>query len=192
MVSLVNVQTLRGNAGTQAATTVVQNAVTAHNAIAGNAQHTVHAFTALAPNTKGMQVHLSLWAVLARNAGCTLVRLNVHNGNVALCGPQAAVTNVLAQFTATLNQLYTLATNAYNPATHGARMGFTNAYVCGLIAGMQVAPTLLAYGIGYLWAMPAPGNGTAYGLGVSAAPAPVAAPAPAKVTRTRKPIKPAA
>ena len=164
MAHLVQVQTLRGTAGTQAATQAVQAAVAAHNATNGT-NHAVHSMVALPPNTKGMQVHLSLLAQLARLNGCTLIRLSVHNGNVVLVGPQAAITATLAQHTATYSAMVTQAAATYQPATHGARMGFTNAYLCGLTAALYPKPATLQYGIGMLHTMPAPGNGSAYALG---------------------------
>lgn len=188
-VSLVQVQTLRGNAGVQAATTVVQNAVNAYNAT-NKASHVVHTFSALAPNTKGMQVQLCLLAALARKNGCTLIRLSVHNGNVALCGTQAAINATLAAAVPTYNAMQTLATNTYVPATHGARMGFINAFMCGLCASLQngAPATVLAYGIGHLFTMPAPGSGTAYALGANATLAP-ATTAPATPRVSKAPAK---
>ena len=91
-VVLVQVQTLRGNAGTAAALAQVQAAVTAYNKANGKATpHIVTPVQALANNTKGMQWQLALLATLARQYGATMVRLSVHNGNVALCGTPAAV-----------------------------------------------------------------------------------------------------
>lgn len=168
MARLVQVQTLRGNAGVAEAIKAVEGAVDKRNATAKDV-HVVHSFVALPPNVKGMQVHLSLLAVLARSAGCTLVRLSVHNGNVALCGPADAVGEVLAHSTDTYNAMVTSATAAYVPATHGPRMGFMNAYLCGYTAGMDTTPAELAYGLGMLFSFPAPGNGTAYALGADAA-----------------------
>jgi hypothetical protein len=196
---LVQVQTLRGNAGVQAAIDVVQAAVAKHNTANPNAQHTVATFTALAPNTKGMQLQLSLLAVMARSHGCTLVRLSVHNGNVALCGPAANVATVQANWVPTYNAISTLAAATYNPAAHGSRMAFTNGFSCGLTGGMQAAlpPAQLAYGVGYLFTLPAPGNGSAYALGVKQAAtitavAMAATPNPATPRATKPATKPAA
>ena len=161
MSKLVAVQTLRGNAGIEAAQGVVNAAVAKHNGIEGNAQHAVHFFAALPPNVKGMQVQLSLLAALARSNGGTLIRLSVHNGNVALCGPQPAIDATLASWVPTYNAMATLAASTYSPAVHGARMGFTNAFLCGLCASLDTAPATLAYGLGSLFSFPAPGNGEA-------------------------------
>src|SRR6476469_7867135 len=111
---LVQVQTLRGTQGTQAAQNAVTAAVNAYNGTNGTT-HTIEYFVALPPNTKGMQVHLSLWAALARLHGCTLVRLSVHNGNVALIGPAANIANVQAAYGPTYNAIATAAANAYTP-----------------------------------------------------------------------------
>jgi hypothetical protein len=190
---LVAIQTLRGNAGTLAAQELVEKAVAAHNAT-HNATHATVTFMALAPNTKGMQVHLSLWAVLARTYGATLVRLNVHNGMCTLAGTPEAIAATQSAFTATYNAISTLAAATYNASVHGQRMAFTNAFMCGVCGGLATsAPTAtLAYGVGYLHTFPAP-NATHYATGVTAsqpiaesvAPAPAATPAATR-TRTRK------
>lgn len=167
MSKLVQVQTLRGNSGVEVATQAVQTAVDKHNAANPDNQHAVVTFVALPPNVKGMQVQLSLLAALARRNGATLIRLNVHNGNVALCGPSSAIAATQASWVPTYNALATLAASTYNAAEHGAKMGFTNAYLCGLTASLDVVPATLAYGLGMLFSFPAPGNGSAYALGAS-------------------------
>lgn len=185
MANLVAVQTLRGNAGVDEAIKAVQAAVDKYNAANPDGQHAVHTFVALPPNVKGMQVQLSLWSVLARTHGATLIRLNVHNGNVALCGPQAAIDKVLAEFVPTYNAMVTLAAATYKPAEHGPRMGFNNGFLCGLTAGMDGTPATLAYGLGGLFNFPMPGNGSAYELGAKARVAKAT-----EVTATEVPAKP--
>lgn len=169
MGELVQIQTLRGNAGLEEAVKVVQTAVDKRNAQADkDDQHVVHTFVALQPNTKGMQIQLSLLAVLARNCGATLIRLNVHNGNVALCGLQADVDRVLELWTPTYSAMVTRATATYSAADHGPRMGFMNGFLCGMTAGLETRPAELAYGLGTLFSFPKPGNGEAYDLGAQA------------------------
>ena len=162
---LVQVQTLRGNGGHTAALASVQAAVTAYNAANPKATpHAVVSVTALPNNTKGMQWQLALLATLARKNGAHMVRLSVHNGNVALCGTQAAITATQAAMQPTYNALVTAAANAYTPAL-GNKVGYQNGWLCGAVAGMQVAYKVqaqLQYAIGYLFAFAAPGNGTAY------------------------------
>ena len=160
MSRLVTVQLLRGVAGVEAATTVVEAAVAKYNTVPGNESHTVRVFEALKPNTKGMQVQLSLLAVLARNHGATLIRLSVHNGNVALCGTEQAIEDVLSDWQITYSAIATRAANAYTPDA-GPRMAFTNAYACGLCAGIDPGNATLAYGIGTLFSFPMPGNAVA-------------------------------
>ena len=169
MATLVQVQTLRGTAGLQAAQDVVTAAIAKHNATPGNVTHTAHFMAALPPNVKGMQVQLSLLAALARANGATCIRLSVHNGNVAICGTQESIDATLAATVPTYNAMATLTAATYTPAEHGPRMGFTNGFMCGLCAGLNSTPATLAYGLGSLFSFPAPGNGTAYGLGVAAA-----------------------
>lgn len=191
MAGLVQIQTLRGNAGLEEAVKAVEAAVAKRNSgAAEDDQHVVNTFAALPPNVKGMQVQLSLLAVLARNHGCTLIRLNVHNGNVALCGTAAEVAQVQEVWTPHYNAMSTLASATYSPAVHGPRMGFTNGFLCGMAAGMIERPAVLGYGIGSLFSFPKPGNGTAYDLGAAALIAkeetPVKAPVVPRKPRQRK------
>lgn len=185
---------MRGNTGTAAALAAVQAAVAAHNAANPKAvAHTVTAVTALPNNTKGMQWQLALLATLARQHGATMVRLSVHNGNVALCGTPAAVAATQAAMVPAYNAYSTAAANAYNPAAHGNRVGFTNGYLCGCPAGLQAAHGIvaqLAYGVGYLFTFAAPGTGTAYAIGQAAAQASAKAPV-AKAPKAPKAAKPA-
>ncbi len=192
--TLVAIQTLRGNAGIAAATTLVDTAVATYNAANGT-DHVAVTFQALAPNTKGMQLHLSLWAVLARLHGATAIRLNVHNGMVSLCGTPAAVAATQSAFMPAYNATATLATASYD-ASYGNRMAFTNSFSCGVAGGIGFGtPAELAYGLGSLFTFPAPHPGH-YQLGVTASqpiaelvapnPATPAAPAPATRTRTRR------
>lgn len=180
---LVCVQTMRGNAGHSATLALVQAAVTKHNATAGKGKvaHAVTAVTALPNNTKGMQWQLALLATLARKNGATMVRLSVHNGAVALCGPASAIAATQAAMLPAYNALVTAATAAYSPAC-GNRVGYLNAWLCGAVAGMQVASKVTAtlqYGLGYLYPFAAPSNGAAYATGQAAyATAPTAAPKP--------------
>ena len=176
MSTLVKLQTLRGTAGVA----TMQDAVTKAVAKA-SPDHAVEFLEALPANTKGMQCALSLWAALARANGATAIRLGVHQGYIALCGPRAAVDATIAAFTPTLSAVKTAAANAYTGTEgQGARMAFMNAYTCGLCAAIDAAnaPATVAYGLGGLHEFPAPGNGTAYGQAAKA-PAPYAAPAPA-------------
>lgn len=172
--TLVSVQTLRGNTGHAVALASVELAVKAHNGTLGKgvAQHEVVSITALPNNVKGMQWQLALLATLARKHGATMVRLSVHNGNVALCGPKAAIAATQAAMVPAYNLYQTMATAAYNPAAHGNRVGYTNGFLCGCPAGLQVASkvqTELAYGIGFLYPFSMPGSGTAYAAGYAAA-----------------------
>lgn len=187
---LVQVQTMRGNLGHGPTFASVQAACTAYTKTLGKgaAPHVAQAYTALAPNTKGMQWQLALVATLARKHGATMVRLSVHNGAVALCGPQAAINATIASVQPAYNALVTAASNAYNPAM-GNKVGYTNAWLCGAVAGLQVAykvQTQLQYGLGYLYTFVAPSNGAAYIAGQVAnstvvATAPKTAPKPRKV-----------
>ena len=195
-VSFVQVQTLRGNAGIDAAFATVEAAVKTYNAQQpkGGTPHIAVKVTALPNNVKGMQWQLALLATLARANGANMVRLNVHNGAVALCGTAAAVKAVQAAMVPATNEYATAVANAYNPATHGNRVGFTNGYLCGCPAGLQTAlgiTATLAYGIGFLFSFPAPGDGKAYAVGHAAAAAtakavkaPKAPKAPKAVTTT--------
>ena len=184
-IGLVQVQTLRGNAGIDAAFAQVEAAVNAYNA-ANKAQHVAVKVDAFAANTKGMQWRLATLATLARVHGATMVRLNVHNGYVALCGPSKAIEAVQNTMQATCSEHLTMVANAYNPATHGNKVGFTNGYLCGCPAGLQTALNIqpqLAYGVGYLFTFAAPGDGKAYAMGHNAVLATAKAPkAPKAVT----------
>lgn len=188
MSTLVGIQTLRGVSGLEESTKVVQAAVEKYNAgQPKDQQHVVEVFAALPPNTKGMQIRLSALAVQARQCGCTLIRLGVHNGNVAVCGLPEDVVRVAEQATLLYNVVSTKASQVYKPAEHGARMGFFNSFACGAIAGQDSSPAEIAYGVGTLFFFPVPGNAAAYELGYAfgqgeSAPAQV----PAKSTRTRK------
>jgi len=189
MSQLVSVQTLRGNAGLEEAQKSVTSAVAKFNEI-GKQQHEVEFFQAVAPNTKGMQFQLSLWAQLARVNGCNLIRLNVHNGNVALVGPANEVREVMDNYVTIQSALLTKASQVYNVAEHGPRMGFTNGYLCGLTAAMSTPKAELAYGIGMLFQFPKPGNGTAYDLGAKGLDLELAPAAPAAPkSRTRRTSK---
>lgn len=188
----VKIQTLRGTQGTAAAVTAVEAAVKTFNAQQpkGSVAHTVETFEAVAPNTKGMQWQLAVLATVARCHEVTMIRLNVHNGMVALCGPKTSIEAVRKATIDTRNIYATLVSSAYNPATDGNRVGFINGYLCGLPAGMQIAskvtPTL-AYGLGFLFDFPAPGSGVAYLRGqVDGAKAYV--PFVAKAPRAAKPV----
>lgn len=171
-LTLVQVQTLAGNVGVQALYNQVQAAVKAYNATAPKGgQHVCVQHMALANNTKGMQWQLALLATVARQHGCTMVRLGVHGGAVALCGPQANVAALAKAFTAMHNVYGTMAANATQNQT-GNRVSFSNAYLCGCPAGLQIAAKItptLAYGIGYLFAFAAPTNSAAYAAGQQAA-----------------------
>ena len=185
MSGLVSVQTLRGTAGLEEAQKVVSTAVAKFNE-GSKEQHEVVFFTAVDPNTKGMQFRLSLWAQLARANGCNLIRLSVHNGNVALVGPADDVARVQEEFTPVYNALVTKATQVYVAAEHGPRMGFMNAYECGLCAAMSVPTPALSYGIGTLFQFPKPGNGSAYDLGAAGLDLPTPkASAPRTVRKTK-------
>jgi len=170
---LVQIQTLRGNAGTDAQFAEVEKAVKAHNSANGkSAPHVAVKVTALDANRKGMQWRLALFATLARVNGVSMIRLGVHNGVVALCGPKDAVANVQDAMVPWTNYYATAVANTYSQAVHGNKVGFENGYLCGCPAGLQiaanVAPTL-AYGLGFLFSFPAPGDGKAYGIGQTAA-----------------------
>jgi len=173
-VSFVQVQTLHNTTGgTVAALATVEAAVKAYNAQApkGATPHAVAHIPVLANNTKGMQWQLALLATLARANGATMVRLSVHNGQVALCGTPAALKATQAAMVPATNTYATAVAAAYNPAQHGNRVGFSNGYLCGcpagLSAGLGITATL-AYGIGYLFTFPAPSNAAAYALGHAA------------------------
>lgn len=190
-VTLVQVQTLRGTQGNAAALQVVQTAVATYNATNPKATpHTVVNVPVLPNNTKGMQWQLAMFATLARVHGANMVRLSVHGGAVALCGTPAAIAATQAAMGAAYNQYMALANNAYNAAQHGNRVGFTNAYLCGCPAGVQLAHGItaaLAYAIGYLYPFAAPGNGVHYAAGQAAA---LAVAKPAKPTaKAAKPAK---
>lgn len=191
-VGTVSVQTLRGTQGHAAALASVQAAVQAYNKANPKAvPHVVASVTALPNNVKGMQWQLALLATLARQNACTMVRLSVHNGHVALCGPAAGVQATQAAMVPTYNQLVTMAAAAYNPATHGNRVGFTNAYLCGVPAGMPAPTAQLAYGLGYLFTFVAPGNATAYAMGYAAGTKLAAKPVAPKAPKAPKAAKPA-
>ena len=188
-VSYVQIQTLRGKAGIDAAFASVEAAVKAHNAAQpkGATPHTAVLVTALQNNVKGMQWNLALLATLARANGASMVRLDVHNGAVALCGTAAAVKATQQAMVPMRDTYATMVANAYNPAVHGNRVGFTNGYMCGCPAGLQSAlgiTATLAYGIGFLFSFPAPGDGKAYAIGHAAAFA-TAKTVKAPTTRTR-------
>jgi hypothetical protein len=191
-VGYVQVQTLRNTTGgTTAALAAVQTAVAAHNAKYPKAvAHTCVSVTALPNNTKGMQWQLALLATLARQHGATMVRLSVHNGAVALCGTPAAIAATQAAMVPAYNAYSTAASNAYNPAAHGNRVGFTNGYLCGCPAGLQAGLAITAtlqYGLGYLFTFAAPGSGSAYAIGYAAALATAkTATKPAVATKPRK------
>lgn len=186
MSELVSVQTLRGNAGIEEAQKSVTSAVAKYNEVA-KANHEVVFFQALAPNTKGMQFRLSLLAQVARLNGCNLIRLNVHNGNVALCGPADQVQQVQEHLVPYVNAIVTQATAAWS-ADQGPRMGFINGYTCGMTSAMYTGKPELVYGIGTLFQFPKPGSGTAYDLGAAALvkvdqEAPAAPKSPARKTK---------
>lgn len=182
---LVSVQTLRGTAGTQEAQKSVSAAVAKFNETS-KVPHRVEFFQALPPNTKGMQFRLSLLAQLARVNGCNLIRLSVHNGEVALCGPDDQVQQVLDSYIDLHNVFSTKATSAFDPSTGSKRMAFMNGYTCGLTAGLFPGMPQLAYGIGTLFAFPKPGDGKAYDLGEAALDLEEApAPAPRRSTKAR-------
>lgn len=193
VAAFVQIQTLRGTQGHAAALATVQAAVDAFNKAQpkGATPHIVHAVRALPNNTKGMQFQLALLATLARQHGCTLVRLSVHNGEVALCGPKASVEAAHNALVPAYNALSTAVASAFDAGKHGNRVGFTNGWLCGAPAGLQVAlgiaPTL-AYGVGFLFTFPAPGDGKAYALGQAYG---VANAATVVGKPTTKPAKPA-
>lgn len=193
MVSFVQVQTLRGNQGTPAAFAEVEKVVAAHNA-ATKSKHVAELVTQMPNNTKGMQFQLGLLATVARANGVTMVRLGVHNGHVALCGPLAAVEATRLDMMSATNLYTTMVASAYVPSIHKSRVGFTNGYLCGTPAGLQTAlgivPTL-AYGLGFLYTFQAPGDGTAYAIGFAAA-LEVGKPATTKAERKTRNAKPAA
>lgn len=189
--SLVQVQTLRGSQGLEESVKSVRAAVDAHNkANPKQPAHVVEVVTALPNNTKGMQWQLALLATLARKNGATMIRLNVHNAQVALCGPAKAVEAVRLETIPKFNEYSTLAAATYNPASDGNRVGFMNGFLCGCPAGLQdqlkVTP-LLQYGVGYLYPFQAPGTGVAYEAGYKAALALGQAPKEAKPKAARKP-----
>lgn len=171
--SLVQVQTLRGSQGLEEAIKTVQAAVDAHNKANPKAPaHVVETVMALPNNTKGMQWQLALLATLARKNGATMIRLNVHNAQVALCGPAKAIEATKLEMVPHFNHLSTLAAATYNPAKDGNKVGFMNGFLCGCPAGLQDSwkiTTTLQYGVGFLFAFPAPGTGVAYEIGYKAA-----------------------
>lgn len=191
VVGYVQVQTLRGNQGTTAAFAEVEKVVAAYNA-ANKAKHTAVLVTQLANNTKGMAFQLALLATVARSNGVSMVRLGVHNGHVALCGPLAQIEATRLGMQKATEQYGTMVANALQTHTPKSRVGFHNGYLCGCAAGLQTAlgiQATLAYGLGFLYTFPAPGDGTAYGIGHGAAlqagkPATTAA---SKSTIARKP-----
>lgn len=170
--TLVQIQTLRGNAGKAEALKAVVAAVDKFNAGKPKGEaHTVVEVNALPNNTKGMQAQLALLATLARRHGATMIRLSVHNGSVALCGTTKSIEAVQAAMVPAYNSLSTMVAAAYNPAVNGNRVGFTNGWMCGAPAGMQEAWGIqpeLAYGVGFLFSFPAPGDGVSYDAGVKA------------------------
>ena len=190
---LVQVQTLRGNAGKAEALKAVEAAVAKYNAGAKGEQHIVEAVEALRPNTKGMQFQLALLATLARINGATMIRLSVHNGDVALCGPAKAVEATKAAMAPAYNALMTAANGAYVPSTHGNRVGFTNSFLCGAPAGMQTAAEVavqLEYAVGYLFTFPMPGNEAAYQMGAKAGEALTGKAHPKAVPATKRKTAP--
>jgi hypothetical protein len=172
MVSLVQVQTLRGTQGKAEALKSVEAAVAKYNAEnAGAEPHIVQEVVALPNNVKGMQWQLALLATLARQADVTMIRLNVHNGHVALCGTPDSIETVSNLMRPSYDTFMTRVSQAYDPAAHGNRVGFTNGWLCGAVAGFQDATGVeaeLQYGIGFLFSFPKPGNGSAYDLGYEA------------------------
>lgn len=190
-LALVQVQTIKGGQGHAAAFAEVENAVKAHNKLNGkSAPHVAVAVEVLPSNTKGLAWKLALLAVVARVNGASMVRLGVHGGQVALCGTRGAVEatrKAMADASATCG---TVVSTAYDPSKHGARMGYVNGFLCGMPAGLQVAgkvATTLAYGLGYLFTFPVPGDGNAYRLGQNAGSALVKI---GKAASTRKPATP--
>jgi len=187
MSSLVMVQTIRGNAGIEAALKAVQDGVTVYNKANPQANHKVVHIEALPSNVKGMQWQLALIATLARKHEATMIRLSVHNAQIALCGPAKAIEAVQKEVATVYNDYMTLMAATFNPAVHGNKVGFSNGFLCGCPAGLQDALNLraeLRYGVGFLFAFPAPGSGDAYNLGYEATKALVA---PAKVRPAAKP-----
>ncbi len=169
--SLVQVQTLHGTNGIGEAFKSVEAAVSKYNAGRKTDKHVCELVEALPNNVKGMQFQLALYAVVARRAGATMIRLSVHGGKVAICGPKKAVDTAIASVAPARDQVMTLVSSVYSASTHGNRVGFTNGFVCGVPAGIQDSlgiKTELAYGIGFLFSLPAPGSGAAYQLGYDA------------------------
>ena len=187
MSQVVSIQTLRGTNGVAEAQKVVSSAVAKFNETS-KVPHVAEFTVALQPNTKGMQFRLTLIAQLARQNGCTMIRLSVHGGEIAVCGPAAQVREVLDNIITFHNVLVTQATSAYNASIHGKRMPFMNGYECGLASGLFTGAPQLAYGVGMLFQFPKPGDGKAYDLGAAAMSKVEATPAPAptKSTRARK------
>lgn len=187
--SLVQVQTLKGSGGMDAALAVVESAVAIYNKANSKATpHVVVDVTAVESNTKGMQWQLALLAVVARQNGVNMIRLNVHNGRVALCGPAKAIEATRVAMIKAHNDYSTLTSNSYNQERDGNRVGFTNGFLCGCPAGLQDGLKIqatLAYGIGSLFSFPAPGTGIAYNAGHKAALALVKPVAP-RVSKERK------
>jgi len=173
-VAYVQIQTLKtGTGGHDATLASVAKAVADYNAALpkGSVKHDVVRVDALPNNVKGMQFQLALMATLARANGVTMIRLSVHGGTVALCGPSASIATVRKQMPDAYDRIGTLVANTYNATTHGNRVGFYNGFLCGVPAGVQSALKItpqLAYGIGYLFTFPAPGDGRSYAAGYAA------------------------
>lgn len=170
---LVQIQTLAGTQGPDALFAEVEKAIATRNKSAKGVAHVAVKRQVLPNNVKGMQWVLAVAATVARRHSATMVRLGVHGGAVAYCGTKAAVEATLAALQATQSLCGTLVSTAYNPATHGNRVSFANAFLCGCPAGLKVAAKIeptLDYGIGYLFSFPVPnGNNVAYLLGQNAA-----------------------
>lgn len=191
--SLVQIQTVKVDSnGYGAALAAIGVKVAAFNK-ATKAQHIVVEHAVMPMNTKGMQASLALVAVLARSHGASMIRVGVHGGQVAICGPKAAVQATIDAIMPMSGQLRTLADNTYRASEHGARVGFINGFLCGAPAGLQLARGLvatIAYAAGYLFDFPTPGTGSAYLIGQQSAQALATAPAkaPAKA-RAKTPAK---
>lgn len=197
-VTLVRVQTLKGGKGIEDSMATVNKAVKDYNAAQGKnaTPHVAVQVEAVPSNRKGMAWQLAMIATLARSNGVTMVRLSVHGGDVALCGPKPLVAATMAAIEPTYNALQTMVGNAYNESVHGNRVGFYNGFLCGVPAGIQVARGIvatIAYGIGYFHDFPAPGNGASYKIGHAAGLVMGKQAAPARKPRTeRKPATPTA
>lgn len=191
----VSVQTLRGTQGVEAAVAIVDKAVKAFNATLpkGSTMHVIESFEAVPANTKGMQWQLATLATVARLHDATMIRLSVHNGMVALCGTKTAIEATRKTMIATKVEFGTLVNTSYDANTDGNRLGYTNAFLCGCPAGLQVAARItptLAYGLGILFDFPAPGTGAAYVKGqLAAAKAYVPVVAKAPKVKAVKPVE---